>query len=67
MYQHNHIKKSKKTYLGHTGFAFYAGIILIVTGIISIIHSVIPNLFPFYPERIIAWLLEKNQQLKIKK
>lgn len=67
MYQRNHIQKSGKTFIGHTWFAFYAGLILIVAGIISIIHSVVPNLFPFYPERILAWLLKKNQQLKIKK
>ena len=59
-----HLKKAEQGYFEHGVFAFrYGGKILII-GIISIIHGIIPGWFPFYvPKRIMAiinTMIERN-------
>ena len=46
-----HLKTAGKSYFAHTKFAIVAGLDLILTGIISIIHGIVPTLFPFYAEK----------------
>lgn len=41
----DHLKKSNTTYTAHLVWAVYAGLVLIVTGIASIIHGLFPFLF----------------------
>ena len=41
----DHLKKSNTTYTAHLKWAVYAGLVLIGTGIASIIHGFIPPLF----------------------
>lgn len=64
MYESEHIKKSRKGYWGHTWFAIYAGVTLIAAGILSIIHSIVPNFFPYQSERMIKKLLEQSELLR---
>ena len=52
-----HLNESGKTYIGHFIFAFIAGWLLIYAGITSIIHSLIPSLFPFTSQKIVQKLL----------
>lgn len=47
----NHLKARNITYWSHLKFAFGAGIVLIVAGLVSIIHSILPNFMPTYAER----------------
>jgi hypothetical protein len=46
-----HLKARNTTYWPHLKFAFGAGIVLIVAGLVSIIHSILPNFMPTYAER----------------
>lgn len=57
-----HLKESKETYISHLFWAVYAGIKMIVVGISSIIHGIVPAFFTgiaaktvidFYHERLI--------------
>jgi len=64
IYQSNHICISKKSYISHTVFAFCAGFILIFAGLISVIHAIIPNLFPDISEKLIIWALETSKKQK---
>ena len=63
MYESEHIKNSRKGWWRHTWFAIYAGVILIFAGVISIIHSIVPNLFPYCSENMIKKLLEQSKSL----
>ena len=54
-----HLNESGKTYSKHFIFAFTAGWLLIYAGITSIIHSLIPSLFPFTSQKIVQRLLNK--------
>ena len=54
-----HLNESRKTYSEHFIFAFTAGWLLIYAGITSIIHSLIPSLFPFTSQKIVQRLLNK--------
>lgn len=66
LFQKNHILHSRKSYLTHTIFALYAGLALIVAGILSITHAIIPWILPFTSEYIIKKLLEQSEFLKKK-
>jgi hypothetical protein len=59
-----HLKEANKSYFEHTKFAVVAGLDLILTGIISIIHGIIPTLFPFYAEKKIDEYHQKVLQLR---
>jgi hypothetical protein len=63
MYEKNHVYKSRKGWLRHTGFAVWAGVVLIFAGILSIIHAFIPNLFPYMSENMIKKLLSQSKHL----
>lgn len=41
----NHLKKSNTTYTAHLKWAVYAGSVLIITGLASILHGFFPFLF----------------------
>jgi len=45
-----HLREANKGYFSHAKFAIVAGFDLILTGIISIIHGIFPNILPFYSE-----------------
>ena len=47
-----HPKAANKSYFEHTKFAPVARLDLILTGIISIIHGIIPNYFLFTQKKI---------------
>ena len=51
-----HLNESGKTYTEHFIFAFVAGWLLIYAGITSIIHSIVPSLFPFTSQKIVQKL-----------
>ena len=55
-----HLNEAGKSYLEHFKFAFKAGLILIYAGITSIIHALIPSLFPFTSQRIVKKLLDQS-------
>jgi hypothetical protein len=46
-----HLRVRNITYWLHLKFAFGAGIVLIAAGLVSIIHSILPNFMPTYAER----------------
>jgi hypothetical protein len=46
-----HLKIRNTTYIPHFKFAFGAGIVLLKAGIISVLHSLIPDFMPSYAER----------------
>ena len=46
-----HLRVRNITYWPHLKFAFGAGTVLIVAGLVSIIHSILPNFMPTYAER----------------
>ncbi|MDC0127776.1 DUF6356 family protein [Methylophilaceae bacterium] len=54
-----HLNESGKNYTEHFIFAFIAGWLLIYAGITSIIHSLIPSLFPFTSQKIVQKLESK--------
>ena len=57
-----HLNESGKTYTKHFVFAFVAGWLLIYAGITSIIHSIVPSLFPFTSQKIVQKLLSNVKE-----
>jgi hypothetical protein len=55
-----HLNEAGKNYIEHFKFAFMAGFILMYAGITSIIHALIPSLFPFTSQKIVKKLLEQS-------
>ena len=46
-----HLKSRNTRYIPHFKFAVGAGVVLLLAGIASIVHAVLPNLFTGYSER----------------
>lgn len=57
-----HLRDSKTTYFEHLKFALYAGFMLLYAAIASIIHAIIPSLFPSTAANIVTKLY--NVRLK---
>jgi len=65
LYQSNHISKSGKNWSRHCAFSLFAGTVLIFTGLLSILHAVIPNIFPEACEKILNWLIQTNKKINL--
>ena len=59
-----HLKEAGKSYKDHASFALSAGVLLVVAGVTSIIHAIIPALFPFYSAKIVMRLADKAKSLR---
>lgn len=59
-----HLAEANKEYISHGKFAVIAGLDLIVTGIASIIHGIIPALLPFYAEKKVDFYYKKSLELQ---
>lgn len=46
-----HLQLKHTTYGSHFKFAFCAGLVLIIAGVVSILHAIHPNFMPSYAER----------------
>lgn len=46
-----HLISRNTRYLPHFTFAFGAGVVLLLAGLASIVHAILPNLFTGYSER----------------
>ena len=49
----NHLKKIDTGYWNHFRYAFYFSVLSLCAGLIGLIHTFIPFLFPFLPIQII--------------
>jgi len=56
-----HLAESGKTYCEHAGFAIKAGGLLLWAGFASIVHGLLPNLFPFVSRDIVLRLSEASR------
>ena len=55
-----HLNEAGKNYFEHFKFALIAGFILMYAGITSIIHALVPSLFPFTSQKIVKKLLDQS-------
>ena len=56
-----HLSESGKTYLEHGRFAIKAGGLLLWAGFTSIVHGLLPNLFPFVSRDIVLRLADQSR------
>jgi hypothetical protein len=63
----DHLSQVEETYLQHFKFAIWAGVVLLLLGLISILHAVFPFLFSRYPDRIYKYFQEtsKSRMMKV--
>lgn len=67
----NHLKISNTNYWRHFYQAFSLGLLLIWSGLTSVIHSIFPFLYPAYSAKKVAWMYIRfvidnpNQDLKV--
>lgn len=57
-----HLTEAGKPYWRHFMFAFKAGFLLIYAGIASIIHALIPSIFPLVSQKIVLRLVKESEQ-----
>ena len=57
-----HLQEQGFTYWAHFKFAFKAGILLILAGIASVIHAIVPDLLPGFSERTARTLVEQSRK-----
>ncbi len=57
-----HLNESGKNYSEHFIFAFITKWLMIYAGVNSIIHELIPSLFPFTSQKIVQKLLNKVKE-----
>ena len=55
-----HLKESETTYFAHLIWAVKAGFILIFTGIVSIIHGLLPNVASEYTAKKVIYLYHER-------
>ena len=67
----NHLKDSHESYFSHCRWAITAGVKMILAGILSIIHGLLPNLFAFTSAKTIIDLyygrLHNHRNVKYQK
>lgn len=61
MINFKHLDQVEETYLEHFRFAFWAGCVLMVLGVISIIHAVFPFLFSRLPDKIYQYFKKHSK------
>ena len=61
MINFNHLDQVEETYFQHLKFALWAGFILTLLGIVSIIHAIFPFLFSRIPDKIFRYFLRNSQ------
>lgn len=57
-----HLRETNQQYLDHAVFALSAGVWLVIAGVASVIHAVLPNALPFVAERITKRLADQSQE-----
>lgn len=62
MLNFSHLSQVNETYLEHLKFGLWAGIVLFILGIISIIHAVFPFLFDRIPDKIFRYFLKQSNE-----
>jgi hypothetical protein len=55
-----HLEESQESYVSHCKWAVSAGLLMIWGGILSVIHGVLPSVFPFKSAKIIVDLYYKR-------
>lgn len=55
-----HLEDSKTTWTEHTKFAFYASFMLFCAAFASLVHAILPSLFPSTAARIVAKLYKQR-------
>jgi hypothetical protein len=55
-----HLRQTNQQYWPHFKWAVYAGVLLLYAGLASIIHAIIPPLFPGTSERIVRDLCQRT-------
>jgi hypothetical protein len=61
MINFKHLAQVEESYIAHCKFGLWAGIVLIVLGIVSIIHAIFPFLFVRKPDKIYKYFVAKSQ------
>jgi len=55
-----HLSQVEETYFEHFKFAMWAGLVMLLLGIVSIIHAIFPFLFSRTPDKIFKYFQEKS-------
>lgn len=61
MINFSHLTDVEETYFQHLRFAAWAGCVLVIIGIVSIIHAVFPFMFSRTPDKLFNYFLEASQ------
>ncbi len=56
-----HLQERSTNYWKHFLFAFGAGVVLILAGLASIVHAIVPSILPNYSEQRCRDLINKNE------
>jgi len=57
-----HLSQVEETYFEHFRFAMWAGLVMLLLGIVSIIHAIFPFLFSRMPDKIYRYFQTKSKK-----
>jgi hypothetical protein len=60
LFNPSHLQEVEESYLVHLKFGVWAGFWLIITGVISIVHAVVPVLLARVPDRLFRYIVEQS-------
>lgn len=58
----HHLSQVEETYFEHFRFAIWAGLVMILLGVVSIIHAIFPFLFSRLPDKIYRYFQTKSKE-----
>ena len=62
MINFKHLQQVEETYFQHFKFAFWAGSVLIMLGVISLAHAIFPFVFARLPDKIYKYFVEGSKE-----
>lgn len=62
MINFKHLQQVEESYFEHLKFSLWAGFILIILGIVSVIHGIFPFLFSRVPDKIFNYFLKHSSE-----
>ena len=58
----HHLSQVEETYFEHFRFAMWAGLVMLLLGVVSIIHAIFPFFFSRLPDKIYKYFQTKSKE-----
>lgn len=59
LFNFSHLKQVEESYVQHLAFGLWAGVILLILGILSAVHAVFPFFLSRWPDRLYRYFVDR--------